>query len=186
MNRKIIRLGIIIITITLGTTIGDTAAMMLQVQQQQQQVYAAVIPSINEINDINIRMKRNMCLGTCPVYSLEIFGNGTVIYNGERFVNVTGQQISNIPQEKVRKLVEEFYKINYFSFKDAYNEIVITDQPTVSTSINMSGIYKSVFDNHGATAPEGLRLLENKIDEITNSSKWVQPYVQPPGQPIRP
>lgn len=177
-----------IIIITIGTTIGggSTAAIMLLQSQQQQQVYAAVIPSINEINNITIRLQRNMCLGTCPVYSLEIFGNGTVVYNGERFVNVTGQQISNIPQEKVRKLVEEFYKINYYSFKDAYNEIVKTDQPTVSTSINMSGIYKSVFDNHGATAPEGLRLLENKIDEITNSSKWVQPYVHPPGQPIRP
>ena len=63
---------------------------------------------------------------------------------------------------------------------------VISDQRTVSTSINMSGIYKSVFDNHGAIAPEGLRLLESKIDETTNSSKWVQPYVQPSGQPIRP
>jgi hypothetical protein len=184
MNQKT-GFGVIIITITLGTTIGDTATIMLQAQQQLQ-VYAAVIPSINDINNITIRLQRNMCHGTCPVYSLEIFGNGTVVYNGERFVNVTGQQTSNIPQEKVRKLVEEFYKINYFSFKDAYNEIVITDQPTVSTSINMSGIYKSVFDNHGATAPEGLRLLENKIDEITNSSKWVQPYIHPPGQPIRP
>jgi hypothetical protein len=190
MNQKIGFGVIIVIIITIGTTIGGTAAtIMLQPQQQeqQQQVYAAAVnPSINEINNINIKMKRNMCLGTCPVYSLEIFGNGTVVYNGERFVNVTGQQISNIPQEKVRKLVEEFYKINYFSFKDAYNEIVITDQPTVSTSINMSGIYKSVFDNHGAIAPEGLRLLENKIDETTNSSKWVQPYIQPPRQPIRP
>jgi hypothetical protein len=190
MNQKI-GLGVIIITIILGTTIGGgTAAAIMklqaQQQQQQQQVYAAAIPSINDINNITIRLQRNMCLGTCPVYSLEIFGNGTVVYNGERFVNVTGQQISNIPQEKVRKLVEEFYKINYFSFKDAYNEIVITDQPTVSTSINMSGIYKSVFDNHGAIAPEGLRLLENKIDEITNSSKWLQPYIHPPGQPIRP
>ena len=124
-------------------------------------------------------------MGTGPVYSIEIFGNGTVVYEGSRFVNVTGQHISTIPQDKVRDLIEEFYKINYFSLNDTYNEVVVTDQPTVTTSIDTNGTYKSVFDNHGAVAPEGLRALEDKIDEITNSSKWIDPYVHPPGKPIR-
>lgn len=137
------------------------------------------------INDVTITLERNMCMGTCPVYSLEIFGNGTVVYDGNRFVNVTGQQISNISQDRVRDLVEEFYKINYFSLNDKYDQVVITDQRTVTTSIDTNGTYKSVFDNHGAIAPEGLRALEDKIDEITNSSKWIDPYVHPPGKPIR-
>lgn len=137
------------------------------------------------INDVTITLERNMCMGTCPVYSLEIFGNGTVVYDGNRFVNVTGQQISNISQDRVRDLVEEFYKINYFSLNDKYDQVVITDQRTVTTSIDTNGSYKSVFDNHGAIAPEGLRALEDKIDEITNSSKWIEPYVHPQGEPIR-
>ena len=137
------------------------------------------------INDVTITLERNMCMGTCPVYSLEIFGNGTVVYDGNRFVNVTGQQISNISQDRVRDLVEEFYKINYFSLNDKYDQVVITDQRTVTTSIDTNGSYKSVFDNHGAIAPEGLRALEDKIDEITNSNKWIEPYVHPQGEPIR-
>jgi hypothetical protein len=136
-------------------------------------------------NDVIITLERRMCMGTCPVYSIEIFGNGTVVYDGSRFVNVTGQHVSTIPQDKVRDLIEEFYKINYFSLNDTYNEVVVTDQPTVTTSIDTNGTYKSVFDNHGAVAPEGLRALEDKIDEITNSSKWIDPYVHPPGKPIR-
>ena len=146
---------------------------------------AATTPSTPNLTDLTISMKRGMCMGTCPVYSLDIFGNGTVVYNGERFVNVTGKQVSSISEDKVKELVEEFYKMNYFSLNDTYDKIIKTDQPTVSTSININGTSKNVFDNLGAIAPEDLRLLENKIDEITNSNKWVEPYVHPPGVPIR-
>lgn len=131
------------------------------------------IPSINNIN-VTITLERNMCKGTCPYYSLIIFGNGTVDYNGKQFVNTVGHQVYDIPQERVGELVKEFYKSDYFSLKDSYDKIIITDQPTVNTSININGIYKNIFDNHGAIAPEELRSLENKIDEIANTTKWVQ------------
>jgi hypothetical protein len=141
--------------------------------------------TISDLSNVTIGMERNMCMGTCPVYSLEIFGNGTLVYNGERFVNVTGKQISSIPENEVKELAEEFYNINYFSLNDTFDKIVQTDQPTVITSININGTFKSIFDNLGAIAPEGLRALENRIDEITNSSKWIEPYVHPQGAPIR-
>jgi hypothetical protein len=147
---------------------------------------ASTSPSTNsDLSNTTIRMERNMCMGTCPVYSLEIFGNGTLVYNGEQFVNVTGKHISSIPEDKVKQLIEEFYSINYYSLNDTFDKIVKTDQPTVITSINTNGTFKSVFDNLGAIAPESLRVLENRIDEITNSSKWIEPYVHPQGAPIR-
>ena len=125
-------------------------------------------------NNITITLERNMCKGTCPYYSLIIFGNGTVVYNGKEFVNVIGHQVSSMPQERVGGLVKEFYKANYFSLEDSYDKITITDQPTVNTSININGIHKNVFDNQGVIAPKELLLLENRIDEIANTTKWVQ------------
>jgi hypothetical protein len=136
------------------------------------------------LDNIIITLERGLCFGTCPYYSLNIFENGTVVYNGYKFVNVTGQQISKISEEEIGELVREFYNINYFSLKDNYTEIVSTDQPAVTTSININGIYKEVIDNQGAIAPQGLRLLENKIDEVTNSSKWTKPYELPRGKPF--
>jgi hypothetical protein len=133
------------------------------------------VPSINNIKNVSIFMERGMCNGICPHYSLLIFGNGTINYEGKEFVNVKGHQIYNVSQEKIIELVKEFYKINYFSFNNTYDNIVITDQPTVNTSISINGIYKSVFDNHGANAPNNLRLLENKIDEIANSTHFLGP-----------
>ena len=152
--------------------------------QEAVETPASPIPSTYNVTNVTIGMERNMCMGTCPVYSLEIFGNGTVIYYGDRFVNVTGKQISNISEDKVKELIGEFYKIHYFSLNDTYDKVIKTDQPTVITSININGTFKSIFDNLGAIAPEGLRVLEDKIDQFINSSKWIDPYVHPPGVPI--
>jgi hypothetical protein len=171
-----------------GTSIILTIALAFINNTSQTVMSTAVSTTpltINNFSNITIGIERNMCLGTCPVYSLEIFGNGTVVYIGERFVNVTGKQISNISKDKVKELVEEFYNIDYFSLNDTYDKIVKTDQPTVTTSINISGTFRSIFDNLGALAPEGLRVLENEIDETANSSKWIKPYVLPQGEPIR-
>jgi Domain of unknown function (DUF6438) len=170
-----------------GTSIVLTIALAFinNTSQTINSTAVSTTPLINDFSNITIGIERNMCLGACPVYSLEIFGNGTVVYIGERFVNVTGTQISNISKDKVKELVEEFYNIDYFSLNDTYDKIVKTDQPTVTTSINISGAFRSIFDNLGALAPEGLRTLENEIDEIANSSKWIKPYVHPQGEPIR-
>jgi len=37
-------------------------------------------------------------------------------------VNVTGIQTAEISQDKIKELVDEFYKIDYFSLKESYRE----------------------------------------------------------------
>lgn len=125
---------------------------------------------------LNITMSRSACFGACPVYYVEIDGDGKVIYRGYKNVNITGERTSSIPVEKVKELVNQFNRIGYFNLKDRYDEVEITDQATVQTSIRVDGIFKSVYDYLGAIKlPELLKLrqLENTIDEVTNSSQWV-------------
>jgi len=55
-----------------------------------------------DTNDVNITMSRGPCRGLCPVYYLEIDGDGNVIYRGYEHVNVTGDRESSIPPEKVK------------------------------------------------------------------------------------
>ena len=103
--------------------------------------------------------------------TLTIYENGTVDYEGRNFVAVTGRQTSTIPQEDVRELVKHFYDIGYFSLEDEY-AAQVTDLPTTTTSISIDGRFKKIVDYYGA--PEKLRQLENKIDEIANSEVWVK------------
>ena len=127
-------------------------------------------------NSVNITMSRNTCFGACPVYYLEIDGDGKVIYRGYKNVDVTGDRISLIPVDKIRALVNQFNSLGYFNLKDRYDEANITDQASVQTSIRIDGIFKSVHHYLGTVnSPElvKLRQLENMIDEVANSSQWV-------------
>ena len=128
------------------------------------------------MNGVNITMSRGPCHGTCPVYSLEIDGTGKVVYRGHEHVNVTGERTSYILPEKVTELINQFNNSGYFNLKDKYDQIEITDQPTVETSIRLDGTFKSIYDYLGTIKlPElvKLRQLENMIDEVTNSSQWI-------------
>lgn len=118
-----------------------------------------------------ITMERTVCFGSCPDYSLTIYGNGTVHYEGRNFVAVTGRQTSTIPPEDVRELVKNFYDIGYFSLEDEY-AVPVTDLPTTTTSISIDGRFKEIVDYYGA--PEKIRQLENKIDEVAKSEVWVK------------
>jgi predicted Fe-Mo cluster-binding NifX family protein len=122
------------------------------------------------MNEVVITLSRTPCAGLCPDYSLVILGDGNVTYRGMRFVNTSGVRAYSIPQEKVRALIEEFYKINYMSLKDRY-ESQATGLSSTTTSITIEGTTKSVYDYYGA--PSELKSLENKIDETANVTQWI-------------
>jgi hypothetical protein len=125
--------------------------------------------------DVIITLERTACFGTCPVYSLTIQGEGTVMYEGKDFVEVKGEAETTISQDQIDELISEFEKVDYFSLEDSYTERTITDAPTVITSISISGKTKTIEHYHGDfSAPEKLRELEDRIDEIVDSDQWIK------------
>lgn len=128
-----------------------------------------------DYNDLVITLERTPCYGFCPVYTLTIRGDGTVVYEGKDFVQVKGKAVSTISQEQIEQLVAEFEKADYFSLNDSYTERTITDAPSVITSITIDGKTKSIEHYHGDfSAPEPLTHLEDRIDEIVDSSQWIE------------
>ena len=125
--------------------------------------------------EVLITIERGACYGTCPIYSAQISGDGTVVYNGIENVKVKGKKRFKIPKAKVQELVKAFENINYFSLKDKYetdeNGMRIADLPPVTTSISLKGKTKKVIHNYGA--PKELRELENKIDEAADLKKLI-------------
>ena len=125
--------------------------------------------------DVLITLERTACFGTCPVYSVTIKGDGAVVYDGKDFVEVKGKAETTITQDQIDELISEFEKIDYFSLKDSYTERTITDSPTVLTSISINGKTKAIEHYHGDfSAPEKLKYLEDRIDEIINSDQWIR------------
>jgi len=122
-----------------------------------------------DTSDIFITMKRTACYGPCPVYTLDINGDGSVSYNGDYYVSEKGPRSFTISEADVKAIVEKFYEVEYFTFDNIYTES-ITDLPTTTTSITINGATKEVT-NHWE-APDKLIELENFIDQITGVDKW--------------
>ena len=97
------------------------------------------------MNSPVITLERTACFGTCPVYGLNLFEDGTVVYIGVDHVAVTGVQVTKIDPSIVQSLVDQMKASSYFGWNDEYTKQIITDQPTVITSL--STVLQTRLDN---------------------------------------
>lgn len=126
-----------------------------------------------------ITLRRTACLGTCPVYRVEIFEHGFVRYIGIEFVHYIGEQRAVIPREAVENLVASFLRANYFALQDSYDTCrnsdrtfsTISDLPTAYTSLRF-GQRKKAVRNY-VCAPLRLTNLEDEIDKVANTRRWI-------------
>ena len=128
-------------------------------------------------SEIIITIEREACFGSCPVYSAQIYADGTVIYDGKDFVKITGKKQHKISEENLKKLIEAFEQVKYFSLKDRYdsdeNGMSVTDQPTTTTTISLNGKKKKVVNYY--CAPKELEKLEDNIDRIAGLYEYIGP-----------
>ncbi|HXQ34312.1 MAG TPA: DUF6438 domain-containing protein, partial [Anaerolineales bacterium] len=79
-------------------------------------------PTENTFSDLVITMERTVCRGTCPAYKLTIEGNGTVIYEGQDFVQVKGKQTAGLSPAQIQDLVSAFEQAKFFTLTDYTHE----------------------------------------------------------------
>ena len=128
-----------------------------------------------------ITLERTTCFGTCPAYKLTIFDDGKVVFEGKKFVKHKGREEGQITKAQLDELVRAFNRINYMKLDDEYVgdrcPDMWTDYPSAITSINQKGQVKRI--NHylgcrGLTVLDQLTALENKIDEVANTKRWIK------------
>jgi Domain of unknown function (DUF6438) len=127
--------------------------------------------------DVTITLEHLGCPGECPAFSVEIHGEGTVIYVGKDNVKVKGKREHKIPKERVAELLKEFDSASYFSLKDEYVPYsgpglsIAVNTYGVGTSISIGGKEKSVYESFGA--PKSLKDLEVRIYGISEVHQYV-------------
>lgn len=119
-----------------------------------------------------ITLERTPCFGSCPVYTITIFADGTVTYQGENFVDVTGEQTLTLDAATVAMMVETFADAGYFDWQDAYDTRTVSDMPSVITSVTRDGETHRIVRYTGDSAPLALPYLETWIDQMTESFLW--------------
>ena len=106
-----------------------------------------------------IFLKKNPCLGTCPVYSIEIFSSGESIYQGIKFVENIGKSEFKVSESDIRKILDFAKEINFENIDTTYNRM-IQDIPSVIIRIKN----KKIQNNINSTIH--LKELERLIDAL--------------------
>jgi hypothetical protein len=141
------------------------------------------LPMINP--DLFLRMERSQCLGNCPVYNLEVSQSGQVSFESFSFsekdfgmTKSTGKIKSTLSAEKINELISEIDNADFFSLSADLGESgnCATDHSKVILSIRLRGKEKKITHDLGCSGTGDLKKLENlenKIDEIVETKRWI-------------
>jgi len=116
-----------------------------------------------------ISLERTGCLGYCPSYTLTIYEDGMVIYNGRAYVSVKGTHVSKISTAQLESLVNRFLADRFFELEESRGFVV--DVPLTITTFVHDGRKKTIKE--AGTASPSLRALQDEIDRTTDSVRWV-------------
>lgn len=126
-----------------------------------------------------VTFERTPCYGTCPVYKVNVNGNGDVKFEGIRNVDSVGTFTGHIDAAAVAKLAGAFEDAKYFSLQSKYDHTTCapyaTDAARILTSVSTPEQSKSIDHDLGcgSAAPGALPDLYRKFDEIVGTSRWI-------------
>lgn len=126
--------------------------------------------------DFELTLHRLGCFGTCPIFTVTVRADGSLEYQGERHVRVTGPVQDRVDLDRVRLLlgaVERFYATD--PDRRVACNVRIFDNENVAVRVRRDGRER----NHASealcpTAPafEAIYELANRVDALLVTGRW--------------
>jgi hypothetical protein len=147
-----------------------------------------VPPTTYKLQEVSFLLERGFCHGECPIYSVEVLGNGTVFYNGERHVRIEGQRSDFVTHEQVLELLSAIYDATFPDLMSGYHSkrkpevdedgqvsvlhVVTKGTPRTVVTLRI-GEYSKQVSYQSEYAPRELINLATFIDELVDSKQWI-------------
>ena len=115
-----------------------------------------------------LTFERTPCFGTCPAYTMHVFADGRVAYEGRRGVPTIGTKELKLPAAAVTDMLNQAKEARFEQFQDRYSQNT-TDLPSTIIAVRQpGGKLKTVVLEEGA--PENVRQLftyiGNQLDAL--------------------
>lgn len=123
-----------------------------------------------------VRFEKTFCFGTCPVFSVEVFQDGSVRYEGVEFVLHRGTVAGRLGSEEMDALRAAFRKAKFLEIVGSRWDCTEqwTDYETVVVGLRDGGKYQEVEDYQGCRGgSKSLRTLEAEIERILRVEQWI-------------
>jgi hypothetical protein len=79
----------------------------------------------------HIALERTNCYGTCPTYRVDLIGDGTTVYEGGIYVDVTGRHSYHVAPAEIAKLVASARSKHLWSLRSRYvSEVTAIRHPS--------------------------------------------------------
>jgi Domain of unknown function (DUF6438) len=126
-------------------------------------------------HEVLATLQRTACYGTCPIYTMTVYRDGVVEYDGVEYVKTKGKATGRITLAQVDAIDTLFVDNHYTSLHDAYEKVEVTDTPSTNTSYRaLDGHVKHIGHYHGdRDAPAILSTIENGLDELVGIEQWI-------------
>ncbi len=140
--------------------------------QQPVEIMAADNPAPETRRHLVASLRRTACFGTCPVFSVEIWSDGQVLWMGERYVTRVGAHSARASAVWIAGLLKAGDRAGYFEFAGQYprNGQLVPDLPLTITMLRRGDREHRVTNN--ADAPLALLAFERYFLEKLETLRW--------------
>ncbi len=131
-------------------------------------------PDDEDVLEIIFEYKKSPCFGNCPVFTVQLFSNGRIIYDGKFHVEKKGLFESNVNDSFIYTIFQEAEKIGFFEMSKTYPEdgTVIADLPKTVTYLKKGEKEHKVINSFAA--PKDLLNFEQYLNEKIDSLYWTK------------
>ena len=134
-------------------------------------LWTGVQPDISTISNGTdtplMTLQQSPNFGSGAVYNVAAFEDGTVVYTGIANVSQIGVHVFKTDASTITSIAQRAQIFGYFQWQDSYEQRVITDQTTITTSIRGMDQFKQIVRYDGdPNAPIGIVRIEESIKQL--------------------
>lgn len=118
-----------------------------------------------------VELDRGTCFGQCPSFSMTIYTNGLIKYNGRKFTTKEGLHERTIPAGEVKSLRKLLDDANLWQYNDDYDRNISDVQTIRLKYYDEDGRTKGIR-MRGATDEEALQTLVAYLTEMSSTGTW--------------
>jgi Domain of unknown function (DUF6438) len=135
------------------------------------------IPNSPDIDTVGavilmVDLQKTGCRGKCPVFKIEVFSNGKVLYTGDKYADMKGKYESQLDNFTYKMLFDRAKRINFFQLPTQFpeNSELIKELPNTMTFVKLGNLEKRVMNNHDA--PIELHEYELFLQSLVDVLEW--------------
>jgi hypothetical protein len=128
------------------------------------------VPTGRRLASLHVGLRRSDEFGGFPNSDLTIKGDGLVVFEGRSNVWFTGTTTTKLDPMQIVELIDEIKKVDLDSLLGAY-PYVGTEGVGVILSVALDGKSWTIVNPHNG--PRRLKILVNRIDQISGTAQWI-------------